>query len=205
MYSDRGPQFAACAMRALYKWLGIESGFTTAYHPQGNGQVERTNKEVEQFLRLFVNKRQSDWVSYLPSAEFALNLRLHSAYDHTPFEALYSYRPDFNIPLGKRTLLPNVNSRLENLQKIQKEVESALRISRQKIKDQYKKDKKKAHSFAVGDRVWLSAKNINIIQPSGKLGPKQLGPFKVLEKVGELDYHLELPPALKVHNVFHVD
>jgi hypothetical protein len=56
IFSDRGPQFAARFMRALYKRLGIETGFTTAYHPQGNGKVERKNQEVKQYLRLFCNK-----------------------------------------------------------------------------------------------------------------------------------------------------
>lgn len=73
IYSDRGPQFAAQFMRALYKRLGIETNFTTAYHPQGNGKVERKNKEVEQYLCMFVHKTQDDWVDHIPVAEFALN------------------------------------------------------------------------------------------------------------------------------------
>ena len=63
-------------MRALYKRLGIETGLTTAYHPEGNGKVERKNQEVEQYLRLFTNKRQDDWATHLPAAEFALNSRV---------------------------------------------------------------------------------------------------------------------------------
>lgn len=78
IYSDRGPQFAARFMRALYKQLGIESGFTTAYHPEGNGQVERKNQEVETYLRLFVQQWQDDWVYHLPAAEFALNSRIRA-------------------------------------------------------------------------------------------------------------------------------
>ena len=60
--SDRGPQFAARSMRALYKRLGVDAGLTTAYHPQANGQVEQKNQEVEASLRLFIGKRQDDWV-----------------------------------------------------------------------------------------------------------------------------------------------
>lgn len=79
MFSDCEPQFAARVMLALYKRLGIEPGLTTAYHPQGNGKVERKNQEVETFLRIFCAKRQDDWVDWLPAAEFALNSRIHSA------------------------------------------------------------------------------------------------------------------------------
>ena len=193
-------------MRGLYKRLGIESGFTTAYHPQGNGQVERTNQEVEQFLRIFVNKRQDDWADHLPAAEFALNSRVHSAHGHSPFEVLYGYQPTFNIPMGKAsTNIPSVDERLQTLQEVHKDVEAALRLSRESMKEQYECNKKSPHTFQVGDKVWLSAKNIHIHQPSSKLGPRQLGPYEITERVGELDYRLKLPPALKVHNVFHVD
>jgi transposase InsO family protein len=66
-------------MRALLKRLGIDAGLTTAYHPQANGQVERKNQEVEAYLRLFIDKRQDDWVDLLPTAEFVINSRLNSA------------------------------------------------------------------------------------------------------------------------------
>ncbi|ESK81242.1 pro-pol protein [Moniliophthora roreri MCA 2997] len=70
---DRGPQFAAQVTRALYKRLGIQAGLTTAYHPSANGQTERANQEIGQFLCLFVSKRQDDWADWLPTAEFVLN------------------------------------------------------------------------------------------------------------------------------------
>ena len=78
-------------MRALYKWLGIDAGLTTAYHPQANGQVEHKNQEVEAYLCLFIGKWQDDWVNLLPTAEFVINSRLNSATGHTPFELLYGY------------------------------------------------------------------------------------------------------------------
>ena len=81
-------------MCALYKRLGIDAGLTTAYHPQANGQVERKNQEVEAYLRLFIGKRQDDWVDLLPTAEFVINSQLNSATGHTPFELLYGYTPD---------------------------------------------------------------------------------------------------------------
>jgi hypothetical protein len=73
------------------------------------------------------------------------------------------------------------------------------------MKEQYERDKKTAHSFNVGDLVWLQAKDIKIHQKSPKLGPCQLGPFKVVERIGNLDFKLELPHYLKLHPVFHVN
>jgi len=63
----------------------------------------------------------------------------------------------------------------------------------------------KPYTFNVGDKVWLQAKQIKIHQQSAKLGPKQLGPFEVIEVRSDVDYKLALPPALRVHDVFHVD
>ena len=76
-------------MCTLYKELGIDTGLTTAYHPQANGQVECKNQEVEAYLHLFISKHQDDWVDLLPTAEFIINSCLNSATGHTPFKLLY--------------------------------------------------------------------------------------------------------------------
>jgi len=65
--SDRGPQFVAEFMKELYRLLGIELASSTAYHPQIDGQTERVNQELEQYIRLFVNERQDNWNSLIPS------------------------------------------------------------------------------------------------------------------------------------------
>jgi transposase InsO family protein len=158
-------------MRALYKRLGIETGFTTAYHLQDNGKVERKNQEVEQYLHLFCNKRQDDWAPHLPAAEFALNSRLHSGASQTPFKIVYSYQPDFTVPIGKRSNMPSLDERLECLADILKEAEAALRLSKEQIKEQFERNKRSAHIFNVGDMVWLMAKDIKIHQKTPKLEP----------------------------------
>jgi transposase InsO family protein len=128
--SDRGPQFAARSMCALYKRLGIDSGLTTAYHPQANGQVERKNQEVKGYICLFVDKRQDDWVDLLPMAEFVINSRLNSATGHTPFEMLYGYTPDFTIPIGRTTGIPVLDKHLQHLHSVRKDAEAALCLSK---------------------------------------------------------------------------
>jgi transposase InsO family protein len=201
IFSDRGLQFAARFMRALYKRLGIETGFTTAYHPQGNGKVERKNQEVEQYLCLFCNKRQDDWASHLPAAEFALNSRLHSGASQTPFEIVYGYWPDFTVPIRKRSNMPSLDERLDRLANVWKEAEAALQLSKERMKEQFERNKRLAHVFNIGDMVWLTAKDIKIHQKTPKLGPRQLGPYKVLEWIGDLDYRLELPLYLNLNPV----
>jgi hypothetical protein len=88
--------------------------------------VECKNQDVEQYLHLFCNKQQDDWASHLPAIEFALNLRLHSGALQTPFKIVYSYRPDFTVPIGKQSNMSSFNKHLGCLAKICKEAEAAL-------------------------------------------------------------------------------
>ena len=83
--SDRGPQFVAAFMKELYRLLGIEAATSTAYHPQTDGQTEWVNQELEQYLRIFVSKRQHDWYGLLPLAEFSYNNHIHLSTQQTPF------------------------------------------------------------------------------------------------------------------------
>jgi hypothetical protein len=85
MLSDRGPQFVAEFMRELYRLLGITISSSTAYHPQSDGQTERVNQELEQYIRIFVSERQNDWDTLLPLGEFAYNNHIHASTQHTPF------------------------------------------------------------------------------------------------------------------------
>jgi len=66
-------------MHELYHLLGIKVAASTAYHPQTDGQTECVNQELEQYLRVFVNERQDDWVEWLPMAEFTYNNHIHSS------------------------------------------------------------------------------------------------------------------------------
>jgi hypothetical protein len=191
-------------MRALLKRLGIDAGLTTAYHPQANGQVECKNQEVEAYLRLFIDKQQDNWVDLLPTAELVINSRLNSAMGHTPFELLYGYTPDFTIPPGRPVGIPLVEKCLQHLCLLHIDAEAALRLSKQCMQTE-KEQRLTPYKFAVGDKVWLQAKQIKFHQQSAKLGPKQLGPFTITEVKSDIDYCLDLPPVLKIHDVFHVD
>ena len=203
--SDRGPQFAARFMKALYRRLGIIHALTTAYHPQSNGQTECANQEVERHLRLFTNARQDDWVKYLPTAEFVLNNRWHSTHQMTPFEVIYGYRPNFTVPMGPQTQFPALDSRLQHLREVRREAEAALRMEKRIMKENFQKGKPTPHAFKPGEKVWLSSKDISLSCPSRKLAARQLGPYEVIERTGELTYRLDLPPPMHQHPVFHVD
>ena len=204
--SDRGPQFGSQLLTSLLNRLGIRSNLTTSYNPQANGQTERANQEVEKYLRLYVANQQDDWATHLPMAEFVINSRVHTAHGLSPFEAIYGYSPHFNIPVGRPTGLLPVDERVKQMQKAREDVEAGLRLEKERQKREFEEGKKAAHIFEVGDYVWLDSKKINIDVPTRKLGDLRLGPYKVLERRGDLSYRLELPKDLsRLHDVFHVD
>ncbi len=132
-----------------------------------------------------------------------INSRLNSATGYTPFEVLYGFTPDFTIPVGQPTGIPSVDKHLQKLQTLCTDAEAALHLSKQCMNDGHHIDIKP--TFKVGDKVWLEARKIKIHQQSAKLGPKQLGPFPIKKIVLHVDYQLDLPPTLKVHDVFHIN
>jgi len=85
--SDRGPQFAAGVIRELNAMLGIDSKLSTAFHPQTDGQTERMNQELEQYLRMFIDHRQEQWPEWLGTAEFAYNNKVQTSTKVLPFMA----------------------------------------------------------------------------------------------------------------------
>ncbi|GJR85539.1 putative reverse transcriptase domain-containing protein [Tanacetum coccineum] len=153
---DRDPRFASHFWRSLQKALGTNLDMSTAYHPQTDGQSERTIQTLEDMLRACVIDFGKDWVNHLPLVEFSYNNSYHASIKAAPFEALYG---------------------------------------------------QKCHSL-VGYKVMLKVlpwKGVVRFGKRGKLNPRYVGPFKVLEQVGSVAYKLELSQELsRVHNTFHV-
>jgi len=87
--SDRGLQFVAELTKELNRILGIETRLSTAFHPQMDGQMERMNQELEQYLRFFVEHRQKDWPEWLVLAEFAVNNKVHTATKVSLYNIIY--------------------------------------------------------------------------------------------------------------------
>ncbi|KAF8760023.1 hypothetical protein RHS01_01856 [Rhizoctonia solani] len=198
--SDRGRVFNNKFLKALYQRLGIDPHFSSAYHPQSDGQTERVNPSVEHFLRAYSGTNQRDWVKWLPMAEFAYNNAVHSATGKSPFKALHGWEPTLtpsNIP----TDVPEADKLAEAMEAQWREVESALRHSKQRM---VAGEHGSPTEFEVGEEVWLDAKNVNLKTLSPKLTEQRLGPFKVMERISNRAYRLELPPTMRIHNVFYV-
>ena len=87
--SDKEPQFVAELTKELNRILGIRTKLSMAFHPQTDGQTERMNQELEQYLQFFIKHRQKDWLEWLAAAEFAINNKVHMATEISPFMANY--------------------------------------------------------------------------------------------------------------------
>jgi len=115
---DRGVQFAAGIMRELNNLLGIQTKLSTAYHPQADGQTERINQELEQYLRVFINHRQEQWPDWLGMAEFVYNNKIHAATKISPFKANYGQDPRMGFERRRKGRYKVVERFVERIKKI---------------------------------------------------------------------------------------
>jgi hypothetical protein len=203
--SDRDTRFTSHFWSTLCSRLRIKRKLSTSFHPQTDGQTERVNQTMEQYLRSFVNYQQDNWTDFLPLAEFAYNNSKHAATGKTPFFALYGYHPQFaaishNPHTGEAI---DAVERLQLLKQTHDDLVSNLKKA-QETQAKYFNANHKAITFSAGDKVWLKTTNIHTTRPSKKLDFKRLGPFTIDKLVNSQAYRLALPPAMKIHPTFHV-
>jgi hypothetical protein len=202
--SDRGPQFVSKFIRDIYRLLGIEGNPSTAFHPQTDGQTERMNQEIEQYLRIFVNHQQNDWAEWLPLAAFSYNDKIHSATGHSPFYVNHGHHPWKGIEPRAEAQNEAASSFVDRMSKVREEVSSALKLAQEQVKRFYDRSKGPSVEYKKGDQVWLEASNIRTDRPTKKLDNKRHGPFKIVEKVGKSAYKLDLPKTWRsIHPVFN--
>lgn len=199
--SDRGPQFAAKVFQELCKKLGIKSSMSTAYHPQTDGQAERTNQEVEAYLRIYCASHPEDWAEYLPDLEFSHNQRTHSATKQSPFSLMMGYEPRAIPTILPDSEAPAVSEWITRLQANRDEALAAHETARMQMADWITRT---FTPFKEGDEVWLETTNIKILPDHPKFKEKRTGPFKITKKLSDWAYKLELPEDWQVHPVFHV-
>jgi hypothetical protein len=199
--SDRGTQFAAELFQEWCKLLGIESSMSTAYHPQTDGQTERVNQTLEQYLRCYVDELQDDWARLLSSAEFAYNNSAHEGTKTSPFYLEYGRHLRAGPTIVKDLQRSEMNDIMWNRHQAQEQAKASLQLAAERMKWYY--DKKVQNvPFKEGDQVMLDLRDR--LKAGHKLGPKYYGPFRIAEKLSEVTFRLEWPERLhKMHPVFH--
>ena len=204
--SDRGPVFTSKFWTRLFALAKTRLRFSTAFHPQTDSQTERVNQVIEHYLRCFTGEDQTVWPSLLNTAEFCCNSHKNSTTSLSPMQALMGYETSFHLRDGavaEEKEMPEVEARLEKLAKLREKLTSHWREANESMAKHYNA-KHKPITFKRNELVSLSTRNLRI-KTCRKLSPKWIGPFKILEPIGNQAYRLALPEKYsRLHNVFNV-
>ena len=192
--SDRDPRFTSRFWPSFQTALGTRLHFSTTFHPQTDGQSERTIQTLEDMLRACVMEFRGIWDTHLALMEFAYNNSYQAIIEMAPFEALY----------GRKLVgLELVQITSEKV----KVVCDNLKIARDRQRS-YADNRRRDLQFEIGDRVFLKIspwKGVLRFGRLGKLSPRYIGPYEILSKVGSVAYKLKLPLELsRIHDTFHV-
>ena len=206
--SDRDTRFTSKFWRGLQRALGTQLNFSTAFHPQTDGQSERVIQILEDMLRACVLDFGTNWAAQLPYVEFAYNNSYQASIRMAPYEALYGR------PCRSPLCWAEKEERLELGPQFIRETTDKIQIIRERLQTAQSRQKSYADKrrrpleFMIGDFVFLKVKpkrGVSRFGVKGKLAPRYTGPFEIVERIGTLAYRLDLPPQLShVHNVFHV-
>src|SRR3954467_10010512 len=203
--SDRDLRFTGEFWKNLFRLIRTEISLSTAYHPQSDGQTERTNRTLEEILRNHVNATQDNWDKLLPMAEFAINDSISPTTGFTPFQLMYGMHPrkpidliaESHAPAAEefiKTMTATISKARENIARAQ----TAMKIQADK--------RRRDHNFQIGDKVMLNAKNLKLPSThSRKLSPKWVGPFKIIGQKHKDSFKLDLADKFQIHPVFHAN
>lgn len=206
--SDRDPRFNSRFWRQFQEHLGTKLNMSTAYHPQTDGQSERTIQTIEDMLRVCALDFKGNWDDHLPLVEFSYNNSYHASIGMPPYEALYGRKcrsPLYWDEVGERKL-----SSPELIQQTKEKVELIRKrlVAAQDRQKKYADQNRRDMEFEPGEKVLLKVspwKGLSRFGKKGKLSPRYIGPFEILKKVGRVAYELALPPQMQhIHNVFHI-
>jgi hypothetical protein len=177
--------------------LQVQSVNSTAYHPSGNGMVERTIKSIKQILTMYINFEHSNWDNYLQSAVSAYNTSIHSSTKYSPYEALFLRKPvlQADIVLGVKSNVVDsysnvgdyVNAKRETSDRINSEIQSNLKKAQEKQKFYYDRFTKNKIQFKTDDLVLVTNEHIKPGQ-SKSFAPKLVGPFQIVQVLNDVNF-----------------
>ena len=216
--SDRDSRFTSKFWTSLMKLLGVKLNVSTAFHPETDGQTERVNQTLEQYIRSYCSYQQDDWVELLPLAEYAYNTGTSESTRVSPFEINYGFNPQTNwsgaVSEGQG-IHPSSELMVKDWEGTWAEIRDTLRRAQERQRKWHDQKRLPAPEYTTledvtqgrakkADRVMLNRKNIRTKRPMEKLDHRMFGPFVVLRKIGRAAYELQLPERWGIHPVFNV-
>jgi hypothetical protein len=206
--SDRDTKFIGHFWRTLWKKLGTSLAFSSAYHPQTDGQTEVVNRSLGDLLRSLVTEHHSSWDQILPQAEFAYNDSVNRSTGRSPFQILYGTQPRGVSELRESGQAETSSASAEEFAEAMQELHSQVKQRLMKSNQEYKRradQRKRQLQFEVGDMVLAHLRKERF--PRGtynKLKMKNIGPCRVLKKFGENAYEIELPDGIGISPIFNI-
>jgi hypothetical protein len=201
--SDRDKLFTSHFWEELCQALQVKRALSTSYHPQTNGQTERTNQILEQYLRLYVNDEQSNWSTLLHQAALAYNSTKQETIGITPFYANFGREP--RLTTDSEGYLPTKALTVaKEMRSLHQQLQSDIQFLNKRMAINANKKRVEGPTLKEGDRVYLWRQNIKTKRASKKLDFLKLGPFKIKAVKGPVNYELYLPKKMRIHPVFHV-
>ncbi|KAL0172892.1 hypothetical protein M9458_033203, partial [Cirrhinus mrigala] len=183
--SDRGPQFISHVWKAFFKLLGVTVNLSSGYHPQTNGQTERKIQELGRYL-LEQNSLRQDTTGL------------------TPFQCVLGYQPPLFPWTEEPSNVPAVDHWFRESERVWDSAHHHLQRAVRQHKRFADVRRRPAPEFQPGDQVWLSTRDLRLRQPCRKLSPRHIGPFKILRRINDVTFQLQLPPRYRIHPTFHV-
>jgi len=194
-------------MRELNELLGIKTKLSTAFHLQTDRQMERINQELEQYLQIFVNHYQEQWLEWLGMAEFTYNNKVHTGTKVLPFEANNGQNPRIGFELRKKGKYEGAAKFAEGIKKVQEEAKMVLAKAQEDMRQYANRHRVEAVRYKVEDLVLFSTKDLKwqmVGRRSEKLMKQFVGPYKIKSIISANVVELELPSTIKISPVVNV-
>lgn len=203
--SDRGPEFTSHFFKSLGSLLDIKLHFTSGYHPEGDGQTERVNQTLEQYLRIYCNFQQDNWSELLPLAEFAYNNAPNATTGISPFFANKGYHPNLDVHTEQTITSLQARAYALDLHEVHESLREQIKNAQERYEVAANRNRLPAPHYRIGDKVYVKSTNLPSRRPSKKLDDKNLGPWEIIGQHGPNAFTLKLPNYMsRVHPVFHV-
>jgi len=194
-------------MWELNRILGIESKLSMAFHSQTDEQTERVNQELEQYLRMFIDHRQEQWLDWLETAEFAYNNKVHSSTQMLPFKANYRQDPRMGFEIRRKGKYKGAEKFVIKMREIQEEAKAALEKAQEEMKKYIDRKRAEVNEYKVGDLVMLNTKDLKyqmVGRRTEKLTERFVGSYKINKIISLNTVELELPNIVKILLVVNV-
>lgn len=179
--------------------------FTSGYHLEGDGQTERTNQTLEQYLRIYCNYQQNNWSKLLPLAEFAYNNAPSATTGISPFFANKGYHPNMSFYLEHDLASIRARDFVINLDELHQMLKDKISFAQKRYQVSTDSGHIPAPLICIGDQVFVKAKFFKTTCPTKKLADKYAGPYEVIAQPGTHSFTVKFSMTLcSIHPVFHV-